>query len=191
LRRFAGHLRANVIEYLALVLALCGTSYAFAALPANVVGTPQLRDEAVTLAKFSPAAVQILQSAQGAVGPSGPAGPQGLAGPSRPVSGTFRSPSGSFELSVDDTGITLKGPTGSLHYDGSQLKATSASVSADGATTTSLQGGVVSLGGSGSTCKPLARVGDLAGTWIKPSPFAPTILVGVVTTGSSRVLACG
>ena len=47
------------------------------------------------------------------------------------------------------------------------------------------------LGGSGSTCKPLARVGDLAGTWIKPSPFAPTILVGVVTTGSSRVLACG
>ena len=50
---------------------------------------------------------------------------------------------------------------------------------------------LVSLGGSGSTCKPLARVGDLAGTWIKPSPFAPTILVGVVTTGSSRVLACG
>ena len=83
------------------------------------------------------------------------------------------------------------GGAGSLHYDGSQLKATSASVSADGATMTSLQGGVVSLGGSGSTCKPLARVGDLAGTWIKPSPFAPTILVGVVTTGSSRVLACG
>lgn len=45
------HVRHNVVGYLALFAALGGTSYAAAQLPSGSVGTPQLRNAAVTAAK--------------------------------------------------------------------------------------------------------------------------------------------
>lgn len=46
------HVRANAVAYLALFVALGGTSYAAVSLPANSVGTPQIRNGAVTPAKL-------------------------------------------------------------------------------------------------------------------------------------------
>ncbi len=47
------HLRANAIAYLALFVAMGGTTYAAIRLPANSVGTKQLRSGAVTGAKVA------------------------------------------------------------------------------------------------------------------------------------------
>jgi hypothetical protein len=48
------HLRANVIAYAALFVALGGTSYAAFALPANSVGTKQIRNHSITPIKLDP-----------------------------------------------------------------------------------------------------------------------------------------
>ena len=52
-QRFIHHLRANVIAYVALFVALGGTSYAAVSLPKNSVGTTQLRNGAVTPTKLA------------------------------------------------------------------------------------------------------------------------------------------
>jgi hypothetical protein len=53
-RRVVTHLRSNVVAYLALFVALGGTSYAALNLPANSVGTKQLKNGSVTPAKLDP-----------------------------------------------------------------------------------------------------------------------------------------
>lgn len=71
---------ANVIATLALFVALGGASYAATQLPANSVGTKQIKKEAVTPAKLSSAAKAALVGATGPGGPTGPVGPAGPAG---------------------------------------------------------------------------------------------------------------
>jgi hypothetical protein len=77
---------ALVVSTVALILALGGTSYAAFSLPANSVGTRQIKNRAVTLAKIAPATQHALTKvgAQGNPGPQGvqgPQGPQGNPGP--------------------------------------------------------------------------------------------------------------
>lgn len=81
---------ANVTATLALFVALSGSAYAAIKLPANSVGTAQIRDKAVTSPKvldgsllaadFKPG--QLPAGQRGPAGPAGPAGPTGPAGPS-------------------------------------------------------------------------------------------------------------
>jgi hypothetical protein len=71
---------ANVIAVLALFIALGGTSYAISRLPKNSVGTKQIRNRAVTLAKISPSAQKSLAGASGVIGPAGPQSPSGAPG---------------------------------------------------------------------------------------------------------------
>jgi hypothetical protein len=88
---------ATALAMLALLIALGGTSIAAveATLPANSVGTVQLKNAAVTGAKVRLhtllrahfAAGQVPTGPRGAVGPSGPAGPAGAAGPAGPAGG--------------------------------------------------------------------------------------------------------
>lgn len=52
--RLTNHLRVNVVAYLALFVALGGTSYAAINLPAGSVGTKQLRNGSVTAGKLDP-----------------------------------------------------------------------------------------------------------------------------------------
>lgn len=54
MNRIVNHLRGNAVAYLALFVALAGTSYAAAVLPANSVGTRQIRNHAITPIKFDP-----------------------------------------------------------------------------------------------------------------------------------------
>jgi len=66
-----------VVSIVALIVALGGTSYAAFTLPHNSVGTKQLKNKAVTLAKIAP----TVQRAFAKTGPQGPPGPPGLRGP--------------------------------------------------------------------------------------------------------------
>lgn len=54
MNRFTTHVRSNVVGYLALFVALGGTSYAAATLPANSVGPAQLINHSITQVKFNP-----------------------------------------------------------------------------------------------------------------------------------------
>jgi hypothetical protein len=90
-----------VVACLALLVALSGTGMAAATqLARNSVGTPQLKDSAVTNAKIRNNAVNSSKVAArsllrsdfapgqlpaGPTGPQGPAGPQGAAGPAGPA----------------------------------------------------------------------------------------------------------
>jgi hypothetical protein len=55
--KLLNHLKHNVVAYLALFVALGGTSYAAINLPAGSVGTRQLRDQAVTNNKLAKGSV--------------------------------------------------------------------------------------------------------------------------------------
>jgi len=52
--RLASHARANAIAYLALFVALGGTTYAAVSLPANSVGARQIRNHSITPDKLDP-----------------------------------------------------------------------------------------------------------------------------------------
>ena len=54
MHRIVSHLRGNVVAYLALFIALGGASYAAVSVPANSVGTRQLRNHSVTPVKLDP-----------------------------------------------------------------------------------------------------------------------------------------
>ena len=62
------HFRSNAVGYLALVVAMSGTAYAATSLPANSVGTRQLKRGAVTLSKVSSGAERALRGQQGPPG---------------------------------------------------------------------------------------------------------------------------
>jgi hypothetical protein len=95
-----GHCRLRpspsmLVAFAALMVALGGTSYAVAQLPANSVGSKQLKKNAVTAAKVKDRSLvaKDFKSGQlprgdkgepGARGPAGPAGPTGPAGPEGP-----------------------------------------------------------------------------------------------------------
>jgi hypothetical protein len=80
--RIATHLRANLLGYVALFVALGGISYASGKLPKNSVGTKQLKTGAVTQAKLDPALAPLFTKpgVQGPVGPTGAPGEAGAAG---------------------------------------------------------------------------------------------------------------
>lgn len=89
----------TVVAYVALFVALGGVGYAATQLPANSVGTKQLRNGAVTLKKISgntrsalagargPIGARGSTGATGAAGSTGARGPQGVTGPPGPDTG--------------------------------------------------------------------------------------------------------
>jgi hypothetical protein len=106
MRRLLSHLHSQAISYLALFVALGGTAYA-ASLPANSVGTKQLKTSAVTTGKIKPDAITtdkvedatlqaqdfasgvLLRGPAGDTGPIGPQGPTGDRGPTGGVDTTI------------------------------------------------------------------------------------------------------
>src|SRR4051794_29508527 len=91
--KLLSHVRANVIAYLALFIALGGTSYAAVRLPAHSVGTKQLRAGAVTATRIRTESITSDQirdhtlladdfaMGESPMGPRGPRGAQGAPGP--------------------------------------------------------------------------------------------------------------
>lgn len=91
LTRLTHHLRRNLVAYLALLVALSGSSYAAATtlLPANSVGSAQIINHSIrkvdlgTSLPRGPQGRQGPQGLDGAQGPTGPQGPPGLASAGR------------------------------------------------------------------------------------------------------------
>lgn len=107
LARALFHVRRHLLAYLALFVALGGTSYAAATLPANSVGTPQLKNHAVTPPKLSASTIKLLK---GRRGPTGPTGPRGRAGSRGLVGATGQTGATGATGPAGSTGPT--GPTG-------------------------------------------------------------------------------
>jgi len=85
MRRFSAGLRqrltyANLVSSICLFILLGGAAYAATALPNNSVGTKQLKNKAVTLAKISNGAQNALRGHNGTNGRNGAPGPQGAKG---------------------------------------------------------------------------------------------------------------
>jgi hypothetical protein len=80
------HVRRNIVGYLALFLALTGTSYAATSLARNTVGSPQVINGSLQTVDLSKTAIGKLKGnagpsgAAGAQGPKGDTGPQGAPG---------------------------------------------------------------------------------------------------------------
>ena len=85
-RRFRRPSPAMLVAFAALLVALGGTSYAAIRLPANSVGTKQLKKNAVTAAKVKNGSLAMndFKSGQLPAGPRGPQGAQGAQGPQGP-----------------------------------------------------------------------------------------------------------
>jgi hypothetical protein len=84
-RTLINHARRQAVGYVALFVAVGGTSYAAVTLPHNSVGTAQLRHAAVTATKVKPHSLLAIDFKPGQLtatrGPVGPQGAQGLQGP--------------------------------------------------------------------------------------------------------------
>jgi hypothetical protein len=78
-----------VVAFVALMVALAGTSYAAIQLPANSVGTKQLKKNAVTGKKVKNRSLKAVDFATGQL-PAGPKGDQGPAGPAGATNVTVR-----------------------------------------------------------------------------------------------------
>ena len=83
MRRLLAHIRSNAIAYLALGIALGGTSYAAVTLPRNSIGTKQLKTGAVTSSDIKNRTIRRADLAGSllSTGPAGLRGPQGPQGP--------------------------------------------------------------------------------------------------------------
>ncbi len=66
--RILNHVRINLVAYIALFVALGGTSYAAISVPADSVGTKQIRDGAVTANKLANGSVTPAKLQNGATG---------------------------------------------------------------------------------------------------------------------------
>ena len=88
------------VAFLALLVALGGTSYAVAQLPANSVGSKQLKKNAVTAAKVKDRSLLAKDFKSGQL-PAGPRGAQGPAGPTGPAGAPgARGPAGATNVTV-------------------------------------------------------------------------------------------
>jgi hypothetical protein len=87
IRRGGAHVRRNTVAYIALVLAMGGTSYAASELPHDSVGSAQIRKNAVRSSDVKDGALRARDFRAGDLpaGPAGPAGPEGPAGPQGPA----------------------------------------------------------------------------------------------------------
>lgn len=125
--KYLGRLRpspAMVVASLALLVALAGTGYAAIRLPANSVGTAQLKNGAVTAVKVKRGTLlnsdfkagQLPRGARGftgSPGPPGPAGSPGPAGPPGPSNGFVFSKAGAVGVGSSSATIaSLSLPAG-------------------------------------------------------------------------------
>ena len=96
---------ANVTSSLALFIALGGASYAAIKVPANSVGTKQVKNRAITARKLDS---KVLTSLRGATGPQGPQGSPGSPGPQG-----VQGPKGDAGAALADGSITASKLAGS------------------------------------------------------------------------------
>ena len=108
------HLRSNAVAYLALFVALGGTSYAAVQLPANSVKAKQIAKNAVATAEVKDGSLTV-KDFQGGLpaGPTGPQGPKGLDGSAKArgqLNPAFCADSGPFPQACTGIAVTQTTP---------------------------------------------------------------------------------
>ena len=93
----------TVVSLVALFVVLGGTGYAAIKLPANSVGTKQLKKNAVTLKKIKKSTRKRLKGQKGAPGPTGATGSQGATGATGPRGATGAPGPGAIKLDLATT----------------------------------------------------------------------------------------
>lgn len=156
------------VAFAALIVALSGTAYAAVNLPANSVGTKQLKKHAVSLVKISISAQRALQGARGSTGPAGAqgaAGPQGGTGPAGPQGAKGDPGATGAKGDPGATGLMgSPGATGPSGVSGAVTRVASSSVPAGGTSTNtaSCSFGERVLGGGTSFDTPSSFPTDLS-----------------------------
>ena len=161
------HLRRHVIAYLALLVALSGTSYAATGklLPANSVGTKQVINHSLLKKDFKPGQLpRGARGARGAEGQAGPAGPTGAAGARGPAGAP--GPSGPVNLTYAET-------------------TTSVAAGADATGQAACPGGMVATGGGAMTDPVDPAVVVNESDWILWPPGLPSAWEATVHNGSA------
>ena len=110
---------ANVMATIAVFVALGGGAYAAFKLPANSVGSRQLKNSAVTPKKVAPATIKLFKGQKGAPGPKGDQGAQGAQGPqgAQGIQGPI-GPSNVYFTSSTTVGAELTLPAGDYWIEG-------------------------------------------------------------------------
>src|SRR5437763_418832 len=103
---------ANVTSCLALFVALGGASYAAIKLPANSVGTKQVKARSITTQKLSRGALASIRAATRVAGPQGLRGAQGPPGQQGPTGATGAT-GASGASAISDGAITASKLAGS------------------------------------------------------------------------------
>jgi hypothetical protein len=101
---------ANVMATVAFFAAFGGGAYAATALPANTIGTKQLKNRAVTPAKVAPSTIVLFKGTKGDTGGQGQQGipgPQGVHGDTGPI-----GPSNAYFGSSFGTQASVSVPAG-------------------------------------------------------------------------------
>jgi hypothetical protein len=94
------HVRSNAIAYLALFIALGGTSYAAISIPRNSIGAAQIRNHVITPVKFNSNAIEGSVRAWAIIGASGNV----IASGGKPTVTTTASTPGAYGV---DWGVSL------------------------------------------------------------------------------------
>jgi hypothetical protein len=134
LRRVLNHVQRNLVAYLALFIALSGTSFAAASLviPANSVGSKQIRNGSIQRIDVSRKAVASLRGQRGPRGPEGPAASfEGLLTVDGPSAGMCPPPGGDCQRASS----TAACPSGSFVVGGGWSASANVVVSYSRATT--------------------------------------------------------
>lgn len=92
--RILSHIRANIVAWLALFVALGGTGYAAVSLPAGSVGSRALQNHSITPDKFNRQFINGTVRAWAVVGPSGNV----QEGAGKPIVGGIKGTSGSYVI---------------------------------------------------------------------------------------------
>ena len=113
---------ANVMATIAVFVALGGGAYAVVTLPANSVGSRQLKNSAVTPKKVARATIKLFKGQKGARGPKGDQGTQGGQGVQGPpgvqgIQGPI-GPSNVYFTSSTTVGAELTLPAGDYWIEG-------------------------------------------------------------------------
>ena len=106
------HMRHNVVAYLALFIALGGSSYAAIRLPANSVGSKQIKPNAVRSSDVKNASLAAIDFKAGQLpaGPRGPQGPPGGRGATGPAGAP--GPQGAKGDPCPSSDLLCRGPQG-------------------------------------------------------------------------------
>jgi hypothetical protein len=164
---------ATVIASVALLVALSGTSYAALVLPANSVGSKQIKNRSIQPVDLGRKAVASLGGRRGRPGPTGPQGiqgPQGVQGEPGPKGDTG---------SVDTSNFYTKSESDS-RFLGTGAKAADADA-LDGLDSAAFQKRVAGTCVEGSAVRVIAENGALT---CEADTGAQTIAFNVLATGA-------